>query len=272
MLTCGLRQLYGFASSNHALYALTGSFYNPGPYSGYLAMGVPLAVHCLCSGRKGGKAGRLFCGLVLLLLLCVLPAGMSRSAWLAAGTCIYIGIRKKRYGVCGALLALAVFSFASYPLQLPVFRVTALLLVAACLLGSSWRTWAGVALVAGITGSYRLKEDRMRVEACREWVNARIWYNTGAYEAVEKEYVRLYPLLKGRAAHRLPGRIYPYYLLAKLYAEPAYRHPEKLAEMKRLVLEKEPKVHSTAVRQMREEIRRLEAEEPLFADEKTLAK
>ena len=28
----GLRQIYGLAVSNHSLYALTGSFYNPGPY------------------------------------------------------------------------------------------------------------------------------------------------------------------------------------------------------------------------------------------------
>ena len=33
----GIRQVYGFTYSNHSLYALTGSFYNPGPYSGYLA-------------------------------------------------------------------------------------------------------------------------------------------------------------------------------------------------------------------------------------------
>ena len=38
----GLRQIYGLAVSNHSLYALTGSFYNPGPYSGYLAMIFPL--------------------------------------------------------------------------------------------------------------------------------------------------------------------------------------------------------------------------------------
>ena len=30
----GIRQVYGFTYSNHSLYALTGSFYNPGPYSG----------------------------------------------------------------------------------------------------------------------------------------------------------------------------------------------------------------------------------------------
>ena len=27
----GLCQVYGYTSSNHSLYALTGSFYNPGP-------------------------------------------------------------------------------------------------------------------------------------------------------------------------------------------------------------------------------------------------
>ena len=60
-----------------------------------------------------------------------------------------------------------------------------------------------------------------------------------------------------RSTHRLPGRIYPYYLLAKLYALPAYQQPDKFEKMKQLVLTKEPKVHSTAVRQMREEVKGL---------------
>ena len=37
----GLCQVYGYTASNHSLYALTGSFYNPGPYSGFLAMYPP---------------------------------------------------------------------------------------------------------------------------------------------------------------------------------------------------------------------------------------
>ena len=41
----GLLQVYGYEPSGHSLYALTGSFYNPGPYSGFLAMCVPLALH-----------------------------------------------------------------------------------------------------------------------------------------------------------------------------------------------------------------------------------
>ena len=40
----GLRQIYGLTVSNHSLYALTGSFYNPGPYSGYLAMVFPICL------------------------------------------------------------------------------------------------------------------------------------------------------------------------------------------------------------------------------------
>ena len=58
--------------------------------------------------------------------------------------------------------------------------------------------------------------------------------------------------------HRLPNRIYPYYLLVKLYAE----HPDvfpkvKLEQAARMVMEKEPKVESTAIREMREEVKRI---------------
>ena len=41
-----------------------------------------------------------------------------------------------------------------------------------------------------------------------------------------------------RAVHRLPGRIYPYYLLANLYAEPFFYQCDKLERMVQTVLEK----------------------------------
>ena len=447
----GLRQLYGFATSGHSMYALTGSFFNPGPYSGYLAMILPVCLYQWLVCGKGG--GRVFSGGVMLLILCVLPAGMSRSAWLAAGVscfcvyawhmdwtdkfrllwqqqrlrvvmavigglyalllaghllfalkpdsargrlfmwkitcraiaekplagygvnnfaaaygdaqeayfaagdyepweervagspeyafneylqaavelgiplaacllvavilCLYIGVRKERYGICGAILSLMIFSFSSYPLQLPAFIVTFGGLLLACIFdGSRWQ-WLGLAVLVGVVGGFRLKNDLRTEQACREWMNARVLYNAGAYQSVEKEYERLYPSLRNRAAflfeyghglhkqqkfnesnrvleealrrscdpmilnvmgknyqqmgdclsaedwfvrstHRLPGRIYPYYLLAKLYAEPSFRQPDKFEKMKRMVLTKEPKVHSTAIRQMREEIKKIQ--------------
>ena len=447
----GLRQLYGFATSGHSMYALTGSFFNPGPYSGYLAMILPVCLYqWLVCGRRGG---RVVAGGVMLLIFCVLPAGMSRSAWLAAGVsclcvyawhmdwtdkfrllwqqqrqrvvmvvvggfcvlllagyllfvlkpdsargrlfmwkitcraiaekpltgygihnfaaaygnaqetyfaagdyepweervagspeyafneylqaavelgiplavcllvvvvlCLYRGVRKGRYGICGAILSLMIFSFSSYPLQLPVFIVTFGGLLVACLSGADRWQWLGLAVSVGIIGGFRLKNDLQVEQACREWMNARVLYNAGAYQSAEKEYGRLYPLLRDRASflfeyghglhkqqqfsksnrilkealqrscdpmilnvigknyqqmgdclsaedwfirstHRLPGRIYPYYLLAKLYAEPRFRQPDKFEKMKWMVLTKEPKVHSTAIRQMREEIKKIQ--------------
>lgn len=109
----GFCQLYGGVSSGHALYRLTGSFFNPAPYSCFLAVGLSVAFSRLlvCSGKgllnhwphrwaKIFLQGELLlawgCFIVAVMLL---PAGMSRSAWLAAGAgCIIVawqhGFRK----------------------------------------------------------------------------------------------------------------------------------------------------------------------------------
>ena len=56
------------------------------------------------------------------------------------------------------------------------------------------------------------------------------------------------------AALLLPIRIYPYYLLAKLYAEPDFYHETKMKQMINIVLTKEPKVYSKAIHEMRMEM------------------
>lgn len=452
----GLRQLYGFAYSNHSLFALTGTFYNPGPYSGYLALVFPLCLHeyyrlkAKATSSLLHKAGHYLAGAVALTIACVLPAGMSRSAWLAAGVsglcvawyhyewgkkltdswhanrkkmlrwgviaaiggciamaavfylkkdsangrlfmwkiglnaiaeqpltgygrggfpsaygaaqeayfandtyaaweehvagtpeyafneylqiaiewgipalllclavvawCLWRGIRTRRIGACGGVLSLAIFSFSSYPLQLPVFVVTLAALLFACAMGRKRRWLLLFSFGVGLSSLYLWTHNDY--EACRKWTRVSMLYHTGAYHAAEKEYAALYPALCNRAAfmfeyahclhklelcaasndifeaatlltcdpmvlnvmgknyqmqgqyeeaehcfrraiHRLPGRIYPYYLLAKLYAEPEYLHPEKFAQMADMVMTKEPKVQSTAIREMREEIERI---------------
>jgi len=99
----GLRQLYGFSYSQHSLFKLTGSFFNPGPYSGYLAMVFPLALYYagqkVKSKRVNDKrlmakgiwraihllpfAFRLMPLITCIAILLVLPAAMSRASWLA---------------------------------------------------------------------------------------------------------------------------------------------------------------------------------------------
>ena len=103
----GLRQLYGFAASGHSRYALTGSFFNPGPYAGYLAMVLPVCLHLyLCISKDKTVIHYLEKGMIALtgiLILCVLPATMSRSAWIAAavgcGWVTYMHRDKRRWYV-----------------------------------------------------------------------------------------------------------------------------------------------------------------------------
>ncbi|WP_288110642.1 O-antigen ligase family protein [Bacteroides acidifaciens] len=452
----GLRQIYGLDASNHSLYALTGSFYNPGPYSGYLAMIFPLCLYEWLNlkertERTWAEQGKYYIALgVMLLILCVLPAGMSRSAWIAAaisgtwvygmrvswgsrlkefgrkykkrlvlaciagsviiivagyalfqlkatsangrlfmwkissmaiaespvighGTgnfvsaygraqenyfangefseteelvagspeyafneylqvameygipfllvvslviafCLWKGSSEGRIGICGGVISFLVFSFSSYPMQIPGFAVTFYLLLAACAIGRSKVILFLFISMMALLGTYYWKNNQYA--ACKDWYRSKMLYNIEAYQSAKEDYGKLYPELANRGAflfeygyslhklkeydnstrileeamthsndpmilniigknyqalgdyekaeeylirstHRLPGRIYPYYLLVKLYAEPQYLQPEKLKYAAEIVLTKEPKVQSTAVREMREEVKKL---------------
>lgn len=126
----GLGQIVGIYPSNHSLFVLTGTFYNPGPYSGYLAAVLPIALYRMLVSN--GKKDRLsvvqyyFSMCVLLLICCVLPAGMSRAAWFASLiSCGYVVLRvyrvkvksfvsKHRYAVSGVLIIGALLASSAY--------------------------------------------------------------------------------------------------------------------------------------------------------------
>ena len=400
----GLLQVYGYEPSNHSLYALTGSFYNPGPYSGFLAMCVPVALHKWLEGKRIWKPMAL---VALVLMLVVLPSGMSRSAWVATlvasgyvlgmhyreglyryrnvfwigglllillgigayhwkkdsadgrllmwkvatqavldqpwqgvgwecvagaygdaqeryfasgaaseqeahvagapeyvfneylqvamawgvpalcgilllvGVCFYLGHRGRMFGVCGGLLSLGVFSFSSYPFQFMEFIVALIALLVSCAMGYR-KIWVRVlVLVLGIGLGVYLSENRPQKNARRMFEQAHALHKAGQWQEsielleetmkVSSDAMILNIIGKNcqaleeyeeaeswfiRSTHRLPNRIYPYYLLAKLYAEhPKYFPREKLEWAVRMVLEKEAKVESTAIKQMREEVK-----------------
>ena len=48
----GMMQLYGFSTSQHSLFKLTGSFFNPSPFAGYIAIVFPLALTYFCERKK----------------------------------------------------------------------------------------------------------------------------------------------------------------------------------------------------------------------------
>ncbi|MDY3268810.1 MAG: O-antigen ligase domain-containing protein, partial [Phocaeicola sp.] len=60
-----------------------------------------------------------------------------------------------------------------------------------------------------------------------------------------------------RSTSRLPERVYPHYLLVKLYAEPEYFDRGNLIREAEYVLNTEPKVNSTAIREMKHEVKKI---------------
>ncbi len=96
----GNLQLLGFYNSFNANFKMTGTFFNPGPYAGYLAAIFPMALGIYLFKNKLAEElpvlqsmPKLLRQLLLeyiplagvLSILLVLPASRSRAAWLAAG-------------------------------------------------------------------------------------------------------------------------------------------------------------------------------------------
>lgn len=91
-------------------------------------------------------------------------------------------------------------------------------------------------------------------------VKGRNHHEMGEYSKAETAYIN--------STHLLPERIYPYYLLTKLYADSANYQPQKMHRAATAVLEKEPKVHSLAINEMRNEVRKIVKEKEGMTHEK----
>ena len=130
----GLLQLYDVLPSQHGIFKITGSFFNPAPYSGFLAMLFPLALHRALAGDQAPdwqrKLGWMVAGMILLV---VIPA-RSRAAWLAL--------------VAGGGFVLAHhWHLWDRVRQLAIWKKVGLVTVILAMLGS------------GLYGIYRLKPD-----------------------------------------------------------------------------------------------------------------
>lgn len=110
----GILQFLGIIQSNHAIFAITGTFFNPGPYGGYLAIIASLAVcfinndYYKCKGHGQPyviiyqrnlqyKVTYFLAALSLVTILLVLPLTLSRTAFIAflISLILYIINKKK---------------------------------------------------------------------------------------------------------------------------------------------------------------------------------
>lgn len=108
----GVVQLVGWIPSNHPDFALTGTFSNPGPYGGFLAVSFIVVTRLL----REGSNQKVLLWLATLLILGMLIASNSRAAWLAAfvGITVQLSVMQKRWAKIGLSLAVCMLVAGLY--------------------------------------------------------------------------------------------------------------------------------------------------------------
>ncbi len=80
----GMLQLTGLCAGHNPFHPFTGTFYNSGPFACYLALTFPLALTTAVKGRH--RWLRIYASVIIMTDAVLLPASLSRTAWLAAAT------------------------------------------------------------------------------------------------------------------------------------------------------------------------------------------
>ncbi len=105
----GASQMYIDGFSRHGLFAVTGNFLNPGPYSAYLMIGTVVGMTSL---KETKGIGRHMVTVGIVIMAVMLPATWSRAAFLGVIVVTLIVYRKRywkyRYLVWGAILIISI--------------------------------------------------------------------------------------------------------------------------------------------------------------------
>lgn len=208
-----------------------------------------------------------------------IPAAILFVISLVSTTIIYW--RSCQYGLSGLMVALMIVMFASYPLQFWEFKVLIGLVIVGAFLMLTSKLVGIIATLTYIGLWWCFCIESLPVDISTEFNHAQRAMRIGRYEASNQMIMELLPKTSDpmplnimgrnyqsmglrdsaeycffRASARVPNRLYPHYLLMKLYAET----PSDSIKMKRqadIVLTKQPKTHSTAIEEMRQEARKL---------------
>lgn len=89
----GVMQLIGLLPSYHHAFPITGSLFNPAPYAGIVAAGIPLIPWHISRGMSVLK--RVLGGAVMVTSCIILPFTDSRAAWIAAFAGVFMVVWQK---------------------------------------------------------------------------------------------------------------------------------------------------------------------------------
>lgn len=174
----GLSQLLGYRSSNHYLYAVTGSFQNPGPYGGFLAVCISLLVAYSIKKNVSNEhrlISKLLNRIILIITtiaVIILPTTQSRSAILALG--------------CGMILLAFVTERIRAKIKPILKRYGLWITLGLAIIGT------GVYFFKKPSADGRLFMDKICIKAMREngWKGAGIGHFGGAYGNAQASYFK----------------------------------------------------------------------------------
>lgn len=186
--------------------------------------------------------------------------------------------KNKEYGIAGSVASIAIVMMASYPLQFPLFTITiALILIAAYLSASSnaLKIFGTVITILSCT-LFLLNTDKTDIRS--KFNIAHILHRQGNYHNSNKCLLDLTtkssdPMILNiigknyqalgmpdsaeyyfrKSTFRCPNRMYPHYLLMKLYADSVYFNKTKCLNEANTILTMRVKIPSPAVDEMQHE-------------------
>lgn len=211
------------------------------------------------------------------------PAASLLMTALIAGA-VTVAFRHRRYGLAGSVAAAAIVMTVSYPLQFPVFAVTIAAAVTAAYASSPRLSVAlpGTALSVAMCAALLADGRKETTDVESGFLAARMLRAGGEYRKSNVCLMRLMPysgdpmilnvmarnyrdlgmadsaaFWLGKSVARCPARMYPRYLLMKLYGDTASGDPGRCLKMAREILAMRVKVPSPAVDSMRGEAKRI---------------
>lgn len=194
------------------------------------------------------------------------------------GSAFAVALKSKSYGFAGSVAAIAIVMFASYPLQFPLFVVTISIVLIGCFLSAKSLIikLAGFGIVALSTILFLYNDDRTDVNSSFQIAHSLHQQRDYAksnemlldikqkssdpmiLNIIGKNYQSLgmvdsaaYYLNK--STFRCPNRMYPHYLLMKLYNDPTSFNRELCRKEAEKILSMKVKIESPAINDMRRE-------------------
>lgn len=189
--------------------------------------------------------------------------------------------RHQGYGLSGLTVAIMTVAFASYPLQFWAFKILIGVTIVAALFMLENQVLKVLAIFIWVMTWLCFCITAQPIDISTEFSQAQRAQRIGHYDESNQTLSEILPKTSDpmpinimgrnyqtmgvrdsaeicfqRSAVRVPNRVYPHYLLMKLYAEMP-SDSVKMRHQAEIILTKQPKKHSTAIEEMRQEARRL---------------